>query len=79
MLADAVNQVIDLAPDEIEPPPSFGTPVRVDYLRGLGKLGGEFVLILDTDRVLSAGELAEAADAGDASDGKPAESPGARA
>jgi purine-binding chemotaxis protein CheW len=58
VLADAVNQVVEFGPDEIEPPPSFGAPVRVDYLRGLGKLGGEFVLILDTDRVLSCGELA---------------------
>ena len=62
VLADAVSQVIELEPDEIEPPPSFGAPVRVDYLRGLGKLGGEFVLILDIDRVLSAGELAVAAE-----------------
>ena len=58
VLADAVNQVVEFAPDEIEAPPSFGTPIRVDYLQGLGKLGSEFVLILDTDRVLSSGELA---------------------
>jgi purine-binding chemotaxis protein CheW len=79
VLADAVNQVIELKPDEIEPPPSFGAPVRVDYLRGLGKVGSEFVLILDTDRVLSAGELAVAADAGDAPAGEAAASSGARA
>jgi len=59
VLADSVNQVVEFRPDEIEPPPSFGTPIRVDYLKGLGKLGGEFVLILDTDRVLSTGELAD--------------------
>jgi purine-binding chemotaxis protein CheW len=58
VLADAVNQVVEFGPDEIEAPPSFGTPIRVDYLQGLGKLGSEFVLILDTDRVLSSGELA---------------------
>jgi purine-binding chemotaxis protein CheW len=58
VLADAVNQVVEFRPEEIEAPPSFGTPIRVDYLKGLGKLGSEFVLILDTDRVLSAGELA---------------------
>lgn len=63
VLADAVNQVVEFRPEEIEAPPSFGTPVRVDYLQGLGKLGGEFVLILDTDRVLSAGELASVASA----------------
>jgi purine-binding chemotaxis protein CheW len=63
VLADAVNQVVEFRPEEIEAPPSFGVPVRVDFLRGLGKLGGAFVLILDTDRVLSAGELAAVASA----------------
>ena len=86
VLADAVNQVVEFRPEEIEPPPSFGTPIRVDFLRGLGKLNGEFVLILDTDRVLSAGELADAASAPEAavpaaapSAGAGAASPGGRA
>ena len=57
LIADAVSLVIDLAPGEIEPPPSFGTSVRVDFLKGLGKIGKKFVLILDLDRVLSAEEL----------------------
>jgi purine-binding chemotaxis protein CheW len=57
VLADAVNQVVEFRPEDIETPPSFGTPIRVDYLQGLGKLDGRFVLILDTDRVLSSGEL----------------------
>jgi purine-binding chemotaxis protein CheW len=58
VLADAVNQVVEFLPEDIEAPPSFGAPVRVDFLEGLGKLGSDFVLILDTDRVLSAQELA---------------------
>jgi len=57
VLADAVNQVVEFGPAEIEPPPSFGAPVRVDFLKGLGKLGDGFVLILDTDRVLSTDEM----------------------
>ena len=57
VLADAVNQVIELAHAEIEPPPSFGAPVRADFLRGLGRFGDGFVLVLDTDRVLSTEEL----------------------
>jgi purine-binding chemotaxis protein CheW len=72
VLADTVNQVVEFRAEEIEPPPSFGTPVRVDYLRGLGKLNGAFVLILDTDRVLSAGELADAASAPEAASSAPA-------
>jgi chemotaxis signal transduction protein len=36
--------------------------VRGDYLKGLGKIGKKFVLILDIDRVLSAEDLPEAAE-----------------
>lgn len=53
VLADAVSQVIDLGPDAIEPPPAFGSRVRVEYLTGMGKLDArKFVLILDIDRLL---------------------------
>lgn len=70
VVADRVHQVIDLAESDIEPPPPFGTRVRVDFLVGLGKVGDRFVLLLDVDKVLSqhelyaAGELVTAA-AGD--------------
>jgi purine-binding chemotaxis protein CheW len=57
IIADSVNQVIDLKPDDIEPTPSFGTRIRVDYLIGMGKVENKFVLILDIDQVLSANEL----------------------
>lgn len=53
VLADAVNQVIELAPETIEPPPAFGSRVRVEYLTGMGKVDSrKFVLILDIDRLL---------------------------
>jgi purine-binding chemotaxis protein CheW len=51
---------MDLAPQDIEAPPAFGTRVRVDYLQGMGKVGKRFVLLLDIDRVLAAGELGAA-------------------
>jgi len=60
ILTDAVNEVVDLAQADIEPPPSFGTSVDVDYLVGMGKAPGGFTLILDIDRVLSADELVAA-------------------
>jgi purine-binding chemotaxis protein CheW len=56
-LVDAVSQVLDLTPDEIELPPSFGTQIRVEYLAGATASNGKFVLLLDTDRVLTADEL----------------------
>lgn len=63
LMADAVSQVIDLPPADIEAPPAFGTRVRVDFLQGLGKMGKKFVLILDLDRALSSTDLASVAEA----------------
>jgi len=57
VLADSVSQVIDVSSEEIEPPPPFGTGIRVDFLTGMGKLDGRLVLILDIDRVLSPVEI----------------------
>jgi purine-binding chemotaxis protein CheW len=59
VVADSVKQVIDLVPMDIEAAPLFGTKVRVDFLRGLGKVEKKFVLILDIDRVLTVEELEE--------------------
>ena len=63
VLADAVSEVIDLSTADIEPPPPFGTGVRVDFLTGMGKLEGRLVLILDIDRVLSPVELQQTIEA----------------
>lgn len=56
VMSDAVQEVIELSAADIEPPPSFGTQVRVDFLLGMGKTGKKFVLLLDIDRVISADE-----------------------
>ncbi len=61
LLAAAVNEVVELAAGDVEPPPSFGTGVRVDYLLGLGKTAAGFVLLLDLERVLSSSEIEAAA------------------
>jgi purine-binding chemotaxis protein CheW len=67
VMTDSVSEVIELASAEIEPPPTFGTRVRVDHLQGMGKVGKGLVLILDIDRVLSTDELLGAAETGVAS------------
>jgi purine-binding chemotaxis protein CheW len=60
VIADAVSEVIDLADEQVEPPPPFGTRVRADFLRGMGKAGSRLLLVLDVDRVLSPVEMLEA-------------------
>ena len=41
----------------------FGARVRSDFLHGVGKVRGKFVLLLDVDRALSLDDIGEAADA----------------
>ena len=66
LLADAVSEVVDIDDAAIEPPPAFGTGVRIDFLIGMGKLENRLVLVLDIDRVLSPVELQQTIDAVDA-------------
>lgn len=57
VLTDAVNQVIELRDADIQPPPDFGTRVRLEFLRGLGEVENGFILVLDIDRLLTSEEL----------------------
>ena len=56
VLVDAVNEVLDIASTDIEPAPSFGTRVRSEFIAGMGKVKGKFVIILDVGHVLSVEE-----------------------
>ena len=58
-LADSVEEVIDLEPDQIEPAPRIGATIRTDFIRGMGKRESGFLMILDIDRVFSADQLLE--------------------
>src|SRR5579864_7603368 len=62
IMADSVRQVIDLKPQDIEEPPTFGTRIKVDYLLGMARSGKKFCLLLDTEKVLSVDELLELPD-----------------
>jgi len=57
VVADAVNQVIELNESNIQPPPAFGTRIQLEFLRGLGEVENGFILIIDIDRLLSSEEL----------------------
>ena len=57
LVVDAVNEVLDIAPADIEPSPSFGAHVRSDFIQGVGKVRGKFVLLLDVNRALSLDEI----------------------
>lgn len=56
-IVDQVRAVLDIGAADIEPPPAFGSALRSDFLAGIGKVDGEFVILLDVDHVLSLDEL----------------------
>ena len=68
VLVDAVSEVLDIPPAEIEPPPSFGARIRADFIFGMGKVGGKFVVILDIDQLLSVDEIAQISATGGAAE-----------
>ncbi|RKH65885.1 chemotaxis protein CheW [Corallococcus llansteffanensis] len=65
LLADTVREVLELGGDDIEPPPAFGTRVRLEFLRGMGRHNDTFILLLDLDRLLSLEELLRLTSAAD--------------
>jgi purine-binding chemotaxis protein CheW len=58
IIVDAVNEVVEINSNEIEPPPSFGSQIRPDFISGMAKKDNRFVIILNTNQVLSIDEFA---------------------
>jgi len=56
-LADSVEEVFELEPAQIEPPPRLGTKFKAEFLQGMGKREENFLMILEIDKVFSSDEL----------------------
>jgi purine-binding chemotaxis protein CheW len=58
LLVDAVHAVLDIDAAQIEPPPSFGAGLRNDFIAGIGKVDGKFVILVNLESVLNVPEIA---------------------
>jgi purine-binding chemotaxis protein CheW len=58
-MVDAVSEVLEIPCSEIEAPPSFGARIRADFIFGMGKVAGKFVILLNIGKVLSVEEIAQ--------------------
>ena len=56
-LVDSVEEVMDLDAEHIEPPPTIGTRLKTDFIRGMGKRDDQFIIILDIEKIFSSDEL----------------------
>ena len=52
-IADSVHEVIELEPGQINPPPRIAMRWRTELIRGMGRRGDDFIIILDINAVFS--------------------------
>jgi purine-binding chemotaxis protein CheW len=57
VVVDAVQAVLEIPASEIEPAPNFGAKIRSDFIAGIGKVNGKFVILLNVNQVLSRDEI----------------------
>jgi purine-binding chemotaxis protein CheW len=63
-LVDSVQEVFEMEPSQIEPPPRIGTRWRTEFIKGIGKRNNELIIILNIDMVFSSDEVAIFQEAG---------------
>ncbi len=58
MLVDQVNEILDIPKESIQPPPKFGSNIRVEFIQAMGRVEEDFIILLEVNRVLSVTDLA---------------------
>ncbi len=59
IIVDAVSDVVNLGPKDIQPTPKIAARIKTDFITGMGKKDEKFIILLDIERVLSLEELDE--------------------
>lgn len=57
VLVDAVQEVMDIESKDIEPAPGIGIGLKTEFIKGMGKRGDNFIIILDIDKVVSSMDI----------------------
>jgi purine-binding chemotaxis protein CheW len=63
LVVDKVSEVLNIASENIEASPTFGSAVDTQFILGMGKIGQQVKILLDIDRVLGSDDLAETPEA----------------
>lgn len=56
-IADVVEEVVEILPENIEPTPSIGTKLDTEFIEGIGKMDDKFIIILDIDKIFTTEEI----------------------
>jgi purine-binding chemotaxis protein CheW len=57
IVVDEVHEVLDIAAEDIEGPPSFGVEAETNFIMGMGKADDKVTILLDIARVLTGEDL----------------------
>ncbi len=61
VVVDAVSEVLELGPEDLEPAPSFGAAIRSDFIEAMARIRGRFVIVMRLEQVLSIEEVSDLA------------------
>jgi purine-binding chemotaxis protein CheW len=59
---------LELSPSDLEPPPTFGSNIRSDFIQNMARIHGSFVIVMRLEQVLSIDEVSHLARIGQSSD-----------
>ena len=66
LVVDAASEVLKLPQSDIEAPPNVFEEGELNYVTGVGKLGGRLIILIDLTKILQRGELKRIGDFADA-------------
>lgn len=61
IIVDSVSEVLNISGEDIEPTPTMGSSLDIQYILGMAKVKGKVKILLDIDRVLSTDEVSSLA------------------
>ncbi len=56
-MVDAVQEVVELDSDKMQPPPKIGTEANAEIIKGMGRLDDQFIICINVEKVFSSSEL----------------------
>jgi purine-binding chemotaxis protein CheW len=57
MMVDEVNEILEIDAGHTQPPPNFGTDIRTEFIRAMGRVDDQFIILLNVDHVLSVEDI----------------------
>ncbi len=57
MIVDSVSDVVNIPVKDIQDTPHFSANIRTDYIKGIGRIDEDLVIVLDVDKILSHEEI----------------------